>query len=477
MISLQVTSLILIVAVVLAALLWQWYRSHIFKRASGLARRVFPVWAAQGPFDSGEKSATAMRYAYLAVFGPEEAERMGMVEAIAKHAAAYDSNPAAWEQNRQQAILSASSETEEFVTIAKGLAAMDSLNKDILESGGHKLELARQSDGSLDIAYKKIWSDEAIEEKKQQDNEAIVSGIGKGLLNDTSEEARALVAFLADIYKANTGEEAISASAIGRAWLACFTMKNEYPDSDPTQEFERLNEAHQANLESTEDTLPWSNNPSAHEAHLMRRHNNPYFPESRRSVSHEDLKEEKKKDKDDYILCQRRLEELGQEIEALPQTATSGDLLALRERIDGLIFFSMGVGGPATEIASKADQLREAVISDLRSAFVGDEETLSNIEKADTYHKDNARKFYIPVIAQMRRENSPILKEETIATVLSEDPSSIAIFINCLPEDSRALIEVEGLKMLQEALDNGHIDPQCEEKIFALRGEWPIEKT
>jgi len=360
MTSLQVAVLILIVTAALAALLWQWYRSHIFKRASGLARRVFPVWAAQGPFDSGEKSAAAMRYAYLAVFGAEEAEKRGMVEAISKHAAAYDSNPAAWEQNRQQAMQSANSETEEFVTIAKGLATMVSPN--------------------------------------------------------------------------------------------------------------------QANLESTEGTLQWSNYPGAYESHLMRRHNNPYFPESRRSVSLEDLQEAMKKDEDDYILCQRRLEELGQKIEALPHTATSGDLMTLRESIDDLIFFSLGVGGPATEIASKADQLREAVISDLRSAFAGDDETLNNIEKADTYHKDNVRRFYIPVIAQMRRENSPILEEETIATVLSEDPSSIAIFMNCLPEDSRALIEVEGLKMLQETLNNGHIDPQCEEKIFALGGEWPISK-
>jgi len=134
MTNLHLTVLILLLVVVLAALLWHRYRSNVFKRASGLSRRVFPVWAAQGPFDSGEESAAAMRYAYLAVFGLEEAERMGMTEAIAKHGAAYDSNPAAWEQNRQEAVRSASSETEEFVTIAKGLAAMDSLNKDFLES-------------------------------------------------------------------------------------------------------------------------------------------------------------------------------------------------------------------------------------------------------------------------------------------------------------------------------------------------------
>lgn len=90
--------------------------------------------------------------------------------------------------------------------------------------------------------------------------------------------------------------------------------------------------------------------------------------------------------------------------------------------------------------------------------------------------RDNTRKFYIPVIAQMVRTNSPILKEETIPTILSEDPSAIAIFINSLPEDTRPLIEVEALKMMREALDDGHIDPQGEEKIFALGGQCPAKQ-
>lgn len=53
-----------------------WVRSRATADASIVAREVFPVWAAQGPFDSGTSSATAMQYAYVAVRGPEETERM-----------------------------------------------------------------------------------------------------------------------------------------------------------------------------------------------------------------------------------------------------------------------------------------------------------------------------------------------------------------------------------------------------------------
>lgn len=113
-----------------------------------MAQEIFPVWAAQGPFESGQQSAAAMRYAYLAVQGPEETAQMA--EAIEKHAQVYDENPATWEGLRQDAEKQSGEKTEEYLTVAKGLAAMESLNLDIieerfrevLERDGNKEELA-----------------------------------------------------------------------------------------------------------------------------------------------------------------------------------------------------------------------------------------------------------------------------------------------------------------------------------------------
>ncbi|PCH62949.1 MAG: hypothetical protein COC09_06865 [Gammaproteobacteria bacterium] len=95
MTNLQVVALILLVLAVLAAFLW------LRRNVTEPLRRMFPVWAALRPFDSGEKSAAAMRYASMAVYGEKEVKNTGMMEEISKHAAAYDSNPAAWEQTRQ----------------------------------------------------------------------------------------------------------------------------------------------------------------------------------------------------------------------------------------------------------------------------------------------------------------------------------------------------------------------------------------
>jgi hypothetical protein len=101
MISAYVVLSVTIIFATVAIVFWLSFRSRASKRATIMARRVFPVWAAQGPFASGAESAEAMRNAYLVVMGPEEAELMA--DAIAKHATAYDHDPARWEKTRQDA--------------------------------------------------------------------------------------------------------------------------------------------------------------------------------------------------------------------------------------------------------------------------------------------------------------------------------------------------------------------------------------
>ena len=71
-------------------------RLQAHKDASDLAKQVFPVWAAQGPFHSGAESAAAMRNAYLAVFGPDQTKEMA--DGIKGHETVYDANPETWEE-------------------------------------------------------------------------------------------------------------------------------------------------------------------------------------------------------------------------------------------------------------------------------------------------------------------------------------------------------------------------------------------
>ena len=70
-----------------------------------------------------------MRYAYMAVKGLDEVKRMA--EAITNHTFAYDSDPTKWERTREEVAQIAGLEAEKFASIAKRLAAMDLMNKEV----------------------------------------------------------------------------------------------------------------------------------------------------------------------------------------------------------------------------------------------------------------------------------------------------------------------------------------------------------
>jgi hypothetical protein len=240
----QIVLMLLLIAASVTIAFKLWVRSRATAEVAEVTREVYPVWAAQGPFETGAQSAVAMRYAYVAVRGSEEAERMAA--AIGKHAQSYDADPGTWERLRHDSLKLSGPKTDDYVTIARGLAAADSLNKDLLEGGGHKIELNRQPDGRLTFAYKQIWTDDEIQRKKKTDAEAITKSIGTNLLGDSSVEGRRLLQFLIDLHRANPESGPETPIALGHLWFACLNFAQENPDSDVAKKFTLFNDAHSA---------------------------------------------------------------------------------------------------------------------------------------------------------------------------------------------------------------------------------------
>jgi tetratricopeptide (TPR) repeat protein len=216
--------------------------------------------------------------------------------------------------------------------------------------------------------------------------------------------------------------------------------------------------------------LLWSSNPGAYEMQLKRRCNNPYFSISKQVVSEEDLVEAIRIDNDDYELAKEMLLDLEREMDGLGSIGKSGDAIKIRERLEEIISFSMGVGGRAYEIASMAGEVRKVVISELKRIFSNDKDTLSIIEKANTLYKQNNRIFHTPVVAQITRKNGPINREETIATILSEDVQTIYLMKNMFKGEKGGIVVHGALKLLQKGLDSGYTDPEYEKKLLLFKG-------
>jgi hypothetical protein len=115
----------LIAAVVLIISIRKWIKSRALKIASENAKVLFPVWAIQGPFKSGEQSGNALLYAHMAISGPELPEKT--LEAARLHSAAYDDDPETWEENRNDALAFVTEETMESLKAVHAFAAADQI--------------------------------------------------------------------------------------------------------------------------------------------------------------------------------------------------------------------------------------------------------------------------------------------------------------------------------------------------------------
>jgi len=231
-------------------ILWILWRQYIYRQVSKMAKKIFPVWAGQGPFENGTESARAMKAAYAAVLGPEKAAEAQ--ESINEHQIIYDQDPDTWENLRKES-LQASREINDYITIAEGLAAMESINKDILEGGGHRLETVTNENGGTDFVYKKIWSDEEIKKHEEETNDAILIGLGETLINTDTPEAQALLGFIVSIYSAAHEKEPETAKDIGNIFLNCITVCDEEPDDEICIEFQKLYDAYSPENQVSED--------------------------------------------------------------------------------------------------------------------------------------------------------------------------------------------------------------------------------
>lgn len=417
-----------------------------------------------------------MRYAHTAVRGPDSISA-SINEALSKHAIAFDADPQRWESLRLQSLAGAKGQKyEDQLTVAKGLDAVDSLNNGMFKDIGIQMELAKDANGYPTIVKKDLWTEEERQQKKKEWGEAVVNGIGENLLKSVSAEAKQLINFLLEVNEATSGGEPKAPGELGHIWLVMFNYSNENPKEAISQEFTVLNERWQKITPDTiddnnitkhggaerefesqkESPLIWSKNFGAFELHLFRRTTNPLFKKERRIVTQKDIDNAIAHDNLESMLLERHFRELLERIRHnIGDKTTWGELNKVREQIDSLMESAAGIGGSASRIKAKLQELRQSLILTARQSFSENIEHLRLIDEAEAYFESNAAKFLNPFIAQMLRKDGPIPNDEIVPCLLMEEPATIETVINFMDTNLHSTIRQEALSLLDEAIKEG----------------------
>ena len=183
-----------------------------------------------------------------------------------------------------------------------------------------------------------------------------------------------------------------------------------------------INTAHRISWEMEGNGKMWSDSPGCFERHLQRRDGNPLFPSDRRIVTRKEIEDACEKDK----MEQQQFKEKTDIFLTNTMKVIKGKLLKpdevspILEKVMGLIEEAMSIGGNVANVMEGLDSLEETLMQSLNKTMPEGVELLKKAHALSCLKR-------IPYMAQSSRKNSPILKEEEIPALLSEDLNTISL--------------------------------------------------
>lgn len=166
--------------------------------------------------------------------------------------------------------------------------------------------------------------------------------------------------------------------------------------------------------------LDWRETPGCFERHLQRRCNNPLFPSERRAISNKDLNDARKKDDSNLkeFIKQYTLWLSG--ASNLKENSSIDDLQRCLLNTQYLAEFAAAVGGDLENEPSVLKTMEQKLTSFMNARVPQGAELL------ETAHSYSSVKR-IPYFAQAGMKDTPILKTEELASLLSEDIETIKV--------------------------------------------------
>jgi len=172
------------------------------------------------------------------------------------------------------------------------------------------------------------------------------------------------------------------------------------------------------NRKNQENQFEWLEMPGCFERHLQRRHRNPLFPEERRTISNKELSEARKKDLSDLKEFIKKYTLWLIEAGKLNDKSSVDDLKSCLQDTQELADLAAAVGGDLDDEISVIGKMENKIISLMNMRVPQGADLLRKTQSLSSTQR-------IPYFAQAVRKDSPILKSEELASLLSEDLETI----------------------------------------------------
>lgn len=431
------------------------FKYFIERSAKNKLEQAYGVWAHMGPFQSGLESATAMRSALIAVWGPtfEFSEET--------HDQQFEANRPHWDVLREKHFnLPKDAEFSHHLKTAQSIWQTANLNALFMEER-YRLNYSENGTGLVVVSVVDTWperqSPTALNSEVIEPN---YGKIGDALFEDVSDEAKRLVDFIDEFALTAYGKITESPEELGKRYAAALELSWRKPGSNFSQAFFSVEFDWMDYLEERERThgLRWSDLPGTYELHLRRRMNNELFRPGRQLVSQALVDSSIEIDARDFQSYAAKGATIMVEQHAIVArnqegTLTSGELISQIRRIDTLLEEIIALGPLAQEKTTALHQLRAFIVKTVKLTLGPDK--LQQFLKAEEFVASSSEFTLNPFLCMSSRPESPIPNDEYVATLMMQPYSVITAYLKGLDEGTQEFCKQQAALALAEAEPKG----------------------
>jgi len=213
-----------------------------------------------------------------------------------------------------------------------------------------------------------------------------------------------------------------------------------------------------------------SENPGAHERHLIRRHDNILFGERATQTNTGSLQKMQKIDHDILQKFMSDFREIMTKSVRLKANEESEVILAVKDQLDKLYATSVSVADDQSRVQESIRKLIEVIMQSIRKGAVDDPKALQELDQEDTARKAHFAFLESTLVADILDPESPITNEDLLPTLLSAEKDDLALTTQLFDKDQITFILEQGKQLLNKLDSEGEDITQAAENYIFMEG-------
>ena len=215
--------------------------------------------------------------------------------------------------------------------------------------------------------------------------------------------------------------------------------------------------------------LFFSVRPGCFEAHVRRRNRNPLFPVERRTPSQDEVNEARKRDEAELSEFYTDFRAMLEEVAKLAPHVESDVILGYKEKIEA--FHETCAGFPGDHAADKQglERLHRLIMDKMVSGADNDPYAQWQLEQGEEARLMHNKLLEFPLVAHLLRPDSPVFREELVATLLSAEEDEVQAAMAMFDPEQREALVAEGEALLDQLQDAFINLPSVRLRLEAMR--------